>query len=168
MSPTRETQVMEMGVEEQLMVIRLDSVDVHCLNPLAAVVYRACDGDRDEAAIAALLAARIAAGDFTDDYAAHEAEAIVETTLRRLVHGGLIRTDPLPERRQFLIEAGRTAAFAALVTSTMIPSAHASGSGPCNGLGTHDLAGRDCRSNAGCCPSSVCFPASVPSCAPEV
>ena len=167
--PRRETDILEMTVDQQLLLIRSDAIDVYCLNPVAAAVYHACDGDRDAAALAALLAGRIAAGDFADDYHEDEAEAIVGHTLARLGRASLVLAERESERRHFLIGAGRAAAFAALVTSTMLPAASAHASGPipgeypCVGVLHHahlfhgDACGVDEPvSSYGCCSSSSC------------
>ena len=155
-----------MTVEQQLLLIRSDAIDVYCLNPVAAVVYRACDGDKDEAALAALLAGRIAAGAFADDYHEDEAAAIVEHTLAHLVPAGLVLAERASERRQFLIGAGRAAAFGALVTSTMVPEASAHASGPVKGTascnGGHVAYNHSCGpgrllTSFQCCSSSSCI-----------
>ena len=122
MTPRRNDDVLEVCIEDQLLLMHLGSAEILCLNPPAAAVYRACDGAATGPEIVARLTARIAGGDYADDYAVDEAEAIVETTLFSLAAAGLVET-ALPERRRFLIGAGRIAAFAALISSTMAPRA---------------------------------------------
>lgn len=126
----------------------------HCLNPAAAAIWRACDGERTVAEVAAFVAA--ASGTAMD-------ESVVRGSVRELGSLHLLEELPtgslLPEgitRRQAMARAGSAAAKAAvlvpLIATVLAPKSSAAAS--CQQPGSPCTVGSQCCS--GNCVGSTC------------
>jgi len=98
---------------------------VHRLNRSAALVWRACDGERDVAAIGRLVG---------DELGVDEGETVARLALERLGRVNLLETAAetgLTTRREAILRLGAAAAIALpIVTSILAPRADAASSAP--------------------------------------
>jgi hypothetical protein len=124
-------------IDGEAVVYDLESKEVHCLKPLAAVVFAHCNGTctTDEVAQIAEreLGTTFTARDVEDAVNQLEAIGLVETPLV-VLKDGVSRRDMM-KKTAF---AGAVAAFAPLITSIAAPSAALAASGipsgcPCGG-----------------------------------
>jgi hypothetical protein len=122
-SPRRLNSIIRLDLDDQTLLLSESAPDVHCLNPVAALIWDACDGATTEIMMAEDLARRIAAGDFAADYATDEAEDLVAASIAQFAALGLLETPARLDRRALMIKAARAAAFTALVSSTILPLA---------------------------------------------
>jgi len=113
-----DLKVESLGAE--LLAYDLAGHRAHHLNPIAASVWRLCDGSRTVGAVAAAIAR---------DHGVAEDEEIVWHALAQLARGGLLAT-PLPAeraavatRRDLVRRLGLAAAAIPLITSIGIPAA---------------------------------------------
>lgn len=132
----------------------LDSKDVHCLNPLAAAVFEACDGHTSVEQLAADVGERLSmslsAEQVKDAVAQLEECKLLDApdTPLMIRGGGHTRREAV----QKVAFAGATAAFAApLITSIVSPSAAMAQSG--NPTGCKCSKNKDCASNH-CCKTA--------------
>jgi hypothetical protein len=149
-------------LDGEAVVYDLESKEVHCLKPLAAVVFAHSDGKStsDEIAVIAEreLGAVFTARDIEDAANQLEAIGLVETPLV-VLKDGVSRRDMM-RKTAF---AGALAAFAPLITSIAAPSAAMAKSGRqagC-GCGTNPLGGEGtCKNgdNHNCISNHCCQP----------
>ena len=112
----RRDGLLEEGVGEELLLYDRDSHTAHCLSPIAACVWRHCDGEHDVTELAELAGA---------------SESLVADALHELREKGLLATEPalmqstVPgvSRREAIGRAARYGAAAA--AGSMIVSATA-------------------------------------------
>jgi hypothetical protein len=106
-------------LRDELLVYDLDSHRVHCLNPVAAAVWRQCDGRATPAQIAARLV-----GDATIDMRADLREEVVALALDRLSAAGLLLgpRPPRPRLRRRELMRWLGAAALPLVASVVAPT----------------------------------------------
>lgn len=139
------------GLGDEVVVYELESHRGHCLNRTAALVWRACDGRRTVAAVAAQLGREL--GVPADEH-------LVRYTLRRLGEARLL--DPgIPEaatltRRQLVRRIGQ-AALLPVVVSLLAPKPSEAATCPCTAgvvcscvgqdIGTTCWDGSDCTNN---------------------
>jgi hypothetical protein len=128
-------------IDGEAVVYDLESKEVHCLKPLAAVVFAHCDGTSTTDEIAHIaereLGTTFTARDVEDAVNQLEAIGLVETPLV-VLKDGVSRRDVM-KKTAF---AGAIAAFAPLITSIAAPSAALAKSGipsgcPCGGDPAH-------------------------------
>jgi len=125
--------VRELG--EEVVVYELASHRGHCLNRTAALVWRACDGRRTVAAIAAQVGREL--GVPAD-------EGLVRYALRRLGHAGLLDS-PSEVRTLTRREVARRIGQAALlpvVASLLAPRPSEAATCPCTSPAVCDCAGQ--------------------------
>jgi len=145
---------------DEVVVYELESHRGHCLNRTAALVWRACDGRRPTAAIAAHVGREL--GVSAD-------EDFVRYTLRRLGHAGLLDS-PVEERTLTRREVARRIGQAALlpvVVSLLAPRPSEAATCPCTSPAVCDCAGQangtSCWNGIDCvswlCCNNVCGPA---------
>jgi len=129
-------------VEDQLVIYDTLAHVTHCLNPAAALVWRLADGSRDEAALAAALAA---------GHGPDGAPSLLALALERLRECGLVESPgaPLHSRRELIRMAG-VASAAALVTTVVVPGVAAAVSCLPNGATCGGA------SPTSCCPGCSC------------
>lgn len=148
MFPKRRTEeLIVRHVDDDVLIYDLKADKAHALNATVGLVYALCDGDRDTAALAGLVAARLGVS-------VEEATAMTQLALEQLTHRGLL-VEPMVRatgqqrisRRQVLRKLAATAvAIPAIVTLTAPwPAAALSCA----------TAGQDC-SNVFCCQGLVC------------
>lgn len=121
----REAELIVREIESEVLIYDLDQHRAHCLNQMAAQVWRSCDGRKGVEEIARHLAVRNSA----------EAEEVVWLALAQLDRADLLET-PLPSdrrkrhsRREMLRRLGRAAIIGLpLVTSLLAPTAAQAGS----------------------------------------
>jgi hypothetical protein len=112
----RKDGLLEETVGEELLLYDQDSHTAHCLSPIAAGVWRHCDGEHDIAGLARLTGA---------------SESLVVAALYELREKGLLDAEPKPmqstipgeSRREAIVRVGRYGAAAA--AGSMIVSATA-------------------------------------------
>lgn len=150
--------VRELG--EEVVVYELASHRGHCLNRTAALVWRACDGRRTVAAIAAQVGRELRAPADAD---------LVRYTLRRLGHAGLLDS-PIEERTLTRREVARRIGQAALlpvVVSLLAPRPSEAATCPCTSPAVCNCAGQadgtSCWNGSDCvsflCCKEICGPA---------
>jgi hypothetical protein len=113
----RQEGIVVKAVGDELLVYDLERHRAHSLNPVAAAVWRQCDGRRDPAA----LAAAVRAPDGTA-----VPELAVRYALGELGRAGLLAgsaAEPGVTRRDLLRRLGATAAALPLLTSIVVPTA---------------------------------------------
>lgn len=113
----REDGLVVQELADETLVYDLRNHQAHCLNRAARAVWRLCDGTRDEAALARLLAKELA-GDADED--------VVRLALRDLARARLLREPlralPRVSRRRLIQRLGQAAALP-LVVSIVSPTA---------------------------------------------
>jgi hypothetical protein len=120
----REEGLVVQDLPDETLVYDLERHKAHCLNRMAAAVWRLCDGKRDEAALARLLEKQLgtAAG-----------EDVVRLALRDLGRARLLQEPvaPLPRlsRRRLIQRLGQAVALP-LVVSIVSPTAAQAASCP--------------------------------------
>ena len=129
-------------LDGEVLLYDLDRHEAHCLNETAGIVWRACDGTRSVAELAALLPASLEQP---------AAEEVVRSTLHELGQLGLLvqpaGIERVLSRRVFVQRFGLAAAATLpLVTSLVAPEPSAAAS--CGG------AGAPCAVNADCCSNN--------------
>ena len=132
-------------VGDETVVYDLESKDVHCLSPLAAKVFEACDGTTPLDEIAQALS--LSTAEVNDAVAQLDECELLDRPDSPLVlsDGGSTRREAV----QKVAFAGATAAFSApLITSIVSPSAAMAASG--NPTGCQCTMNSDCASNH-CC-----------------
>lgn len=150
---------------DEVLVYDLERHQAHCLNPVASLVWRRCDGRTSLAQVAAILEKRY-------DFAA--AEDIVRFAVERLRKTHLLEEQSAPvsgramsSRRELLKKLGLAATvMLPAVTSIVAPSpAHAASCMPPTGCvaGVNDCApctnpGGGCTDNPFRCCGGVCRP----------
>lgn len=156
----RTSGLVTKAVGDDLLIYDLERHHAHCLNRVAAAVWRQCDGRRDAGAIAASV---------RDGDGAAVPEVAVGYGLAELARARLL-TGPVPEsgvtRREWLRRLGATTALALpVVTSIVAPTAAHAQSQPCLDFeapctSTSQCCGRTCRDIGGCdCGPTVVNPA---------
>lgn len=143
---------------DELLVYDTDSARAHCLNETAAAVWRACDGTRTVAEIAATLGA-------ANDRDPAQGEGVVWLALEQLEENGLMASavgwaPSGASRRELLRKVGLAAAVALpVVASLALPNAAHAGSGSCTcTMPGHCITQTTCPSTANCNPSGLCAP----------
>jgi len=113
----REDGLVVQELEDETLVYDLLNHKAHCLNRAARAVWRLCDGTRDEAALARLLAKELA-GDADED--------VVRLALGDLERARLLREPlrarPRVSRRRLIQRLGQSIALP-LVVSIVSPTA---------------------------------------------
>jgi len=113
----REDGLVVQELEDETLVYDLLNHKAHCLNRAARAVWRLCDGTRDEAALARLLAKELA-GDADED--------VVRLALGDLERARLLReplrAGPRVSRRRLIQRLGQSIALP-LVVSIVSPTA---------------------------------------------
>ncbi len=138
---------------DEVVVYEIASHRSHCLNRPAALVWRACDGRRTTAAIAAHVGRALGASPDED---------VVRYALRRLGEAGLL--DPAPTaaatltRRELACRVGR-AALLPVVASLLVPrpaeaASCAASCGVCDCTGQADFT--SCSTDGATCPGNFC------------
>ncbi len=146
MNPTaRRDDVVFTEVEDQVVAYDTRAHVTHCLNPVAALVWRLADGSRSDADLAGEVAAL---------HGAEAAPALVGLALERLKDAGLLQAQvgsPLRSRREMMrmIGLASVASAAALVTTVAVPHAAAAQSCLPNGA--------PCAFIVACCPGCICI-----------
>ena len=137
---------------DEVVVYDLRRHEAHCLNALAASVWRACDGNTGVKEIAGRLG--LAPGP-------REAEALVWIALDRLADADLLEGDPRGFARSRRALLGRLSAAAALclpvVTTLLVPEPAAAAT--CVPLSQPCSASSQCcpnNQNLRCCRNGVC------------
>jgi hypothetical protein len=136
----RQDGLLEEAVGEELLLYDQESHIAHCLSPIAAYVWRHCDGERDLTDLAALAGA---------------SEDLVADALRELREKDLLDAEPTPiegtvpgeSRREAIVRVGRYGVAAAAVP--LVVSATAA---------TPAMAATMCKSDpdTGCCVCEKC------------
>jgi len=131
----REKNVLVRELPDELLVYDLERFQAHCLNAVAALVWRACDGNTTIEE----LTRRV-----RDTFAATEADQLVLLALRELDQAQLLSapstlpTDPARYgRRDLLRKLGAAAALVPAVMTILAPAASAAGSDTCTGSAGH-------------------------------
>jgi hypothetical protein len=158
-------------VGDELLVYDLDRDEAHSLDRMAAGVWRACDGRREETELAAVVAAEL--GEPVTDEVIVSALAQLEE--RHLLDGAPTRATAGADlsRRQILVRIGATGAAAGLalpvINSIVAPAPASAGSLVCFAFGqtcgTWDYGAQQCTgggSPLGCCPGFTCVPGANP------
>jgi hypothetical protein len=144
-------------VDDEVIVYDLDRHEAHCLNPEAARIWRACDGERDAGALLGHLYGE-AAGEDATLFALHT--GLADLNGRHLFEMDL-QLDPLPEppgsqsRREFFGALGKAAAVAvALPAVISIVAPTPAEASTCQGTGESCSTSSQCCS--GLCNGTVC------------
>ena len=140
---------------DEVLVYDLDSHEAHCLNRSAALVWRACDGQREPREIARKLTAELDA-EFSEELVLLALSQLEK--LHLLEHN---RNVPVHfaalSRRQMVRRLGFAAAVAVpLVTSIVAPTAVQAAT--CQQPGNPCVPNKLCCSVLGCNPSGICNP----------
>jgi hypothetical protein len=145
-------------VDDEVIVYDLARHEAHCLNPEAARIWRACDGQRDAGALLDHLYGEAAAGDDSTGFALHA--GLVDLNKRHLFDEAL-ELPPLAEspgsksRREFFGSLGKAAAVAvALPTVISIVAPTPAEASTCQGTGESCSTSSECCS--GLCNGTVC------------
>ncbi len=144
--PTRRTSgLVVKTVGDEVLVYDLDRHHAHSLNPVAAAVWRSCDGARDLPALAAAVQAELGAP---------VPPEAVRYAIETLGRAGLV-TGPVADagltRRDLMRRLGTAAAVALpLVTTITAPTAAQAQSGIVECL----QAGASCSFSAQCCSNN--------------
>jgi hypothetical protein len=140
-------------VDDEVIVYDLDRHEAHCLNPEAARIWRACDGERDASTLLEHLYGEAAAGDDATRFALHT--GLVDLDKRNLFEEAL-GLPPLAEspgsksRREFFGSLGKAAAAAvALPAVISIVAPTPAEASTCQGTG------EACSTSSQCC-SGLC------------
>ena len=122
-------------VGEELLLYDRDSHTAHCLSPVAACVWRHCNGEHDLADLAVLAE--------VDERSV--ADALRELRAKHLLHAGPVRMqDPAPgeSRREAIGRVARYGAAAAagsmIVSATAATPAMAASANPCKKPGVDE------------------------------
>jgi hypothetical protein len=151
----RKNGLLTEELPEEVVVYDTTNYRAHCLNAIARVVWRHCDGRTSEVKMVDVLRKELA----VDAY-----EAVVRLTLEKLAKAGLLDTEERSwftnptTRRQAAKNMARfgIAAAAALVTTIVVPTPAMAATGPCaNNQG--------CTTN-NCCKTIPGSPGGVPGC----
>jgi hypothetical protein len=137
------------GVAGETLVYDVERHRAHCLNRPAALIWSACDGTRDSAAIADELAASLP----------EVSVEMVEIAVSRLARARLLTAEEGLPRRALLRRLSLAAGLMPLVSSIVVPEAAAAAS--CQ------PAGGCCSRKADCCPGLNCVGPRLPSCPPS-
>ncbi|HUG54020.1 MAG TPA: PqqD family protein [Vicinamibacteria bacterium] len=142
----RRDSILVERLGDETLVYDLERHRAHSLNHTAGLVWSACNGDRDSAAIARHIASDVpgATADLVDVALARLARA-------RLVTGGVIH------RRAALRRLSLAAGLLPVVSSIVVPEpAQAATCSPAGGC---------CAEKADCCPDLNCIGPTLPQCA---
>jgi hypothetical protein len=112
----RQDGLLEEAVGEELLLYDQESHTAHCLNPIAACVWRHCDGERNATELAELAGA-------SEDLVSDALHELREKDLLAAEPQLMQSTIPGESRREAIVRVGRVGAGAA--AATMIVSATA-------------------------------------------
>ncbi|ETW97225.1 MAG: hypothetical protein ETSY1_23515 [Candidatus Entotheonella factor] len=151
----RRDELLIYEMEDELFVYTLHDDGAHGLNPVAAAVFRACDGSRSVSEIAQVLHQ-------TFEIPQNETLALTALTLDRLTEAGLLEPGyghAEPTRRELLRRLGKfatvSAALMPVISSITAPTPAMAQSGcltlgtPCNVFDDQCCPGLTCRAVAG-------------------
>lgn len=150
----RQKDLVVQEMPDEVLVYDMNTNKAHCLNPSAAFVWRACNGDNSVEDIVREFESN-GRGKVTEDF--------VWLAIDQLHENSLLENEIAPRfagqsRRQVIKTIGLASMVAVPVIASLVAPQNALAAGSCNCVNPAGCAGRTCPSTTNCNPSGQCAP----------